>query len=196
MSKERYRRRSVRHATRARRARSSPPDPKNGKVIVEGVHRRFPSIRSPASRAKRAASSSARPPSTPARSCWSAPSAASPPASAQAVIDGEKVRVCKQVRRRYLREEVTEDYGLCARLKRKYNEEVAPALMQKFQYKSVMQIPTHRQDRRVTSAAATAKDNAKALDAVVKDICAITGQQAVATVARKSPSRTSSSARA
>ena len=51
------------------------------------------------------------------------------------------------------------------RLKKKYVEEVAPALMEKFQYKSVMQIP---------------------LDAVIKDISAITGQHAVATVARKS----------
>ena len=59
-----------------------------------------------------------------------------------------------------------------ARLKKKYNEEVAPAMMQKFQYKSVMQIPC--------------KDNAKMLEAVIKDISEITGQKAVATTARKS----------
>ena len=72
-----------------------------------------------------------------------------------------------------------------ARLKKKYNEEVAPALMQKFQYKSVMQIP--RLEKIVVSVGCgDCKDNAKALDAVVKDISAITGQKAVATVAKKS----------
>ena len=72
-----------------------------------------------------------------------------------------------------------------ARLKKKYNEEVAPALMQKFQYKSVMQIP--RIDKIVVSVGCgDCKDNAKMLESVVKDISAITGQHAVATGARKS----------
>ena len=72
-----------------------------------------------------------------------------------------------------------------ARLKKKYNEEVAPDLMQKFQYKSVMQIP--RIDKIVVSVGCgDCKDNAKMLESVVKDISAITGQHAVATVARKS----------
>ena len=72
-----------------------------------------------------------------------------------------------------------------ARLKKKYNEEVAPALMQKFQYKSVMQIP--RIDKIVVSVGCgDCKDNAKMLESVVKDISAITGQHVVATVARKS----------
>ena len=72
-----------------------------------------------------------------------------------------------------------------ARLKKKYNGEVAPALMQKFQYKSVMQIP--RIDKIVVSVGCgDCKDNAKMLESVVKDISAITGQHAVATVARKS----------
>ena len=72
-----------------------------------------------------------------------------------------------------------------ARLKKKYNEEVAPALMQKFQYKSVMQIP--RIEKIVVSVGCgDCKDNAKMLESVVKDISAITGQHAVATVARKS----------
>ena len=72
-----------------------------------------------------------------------------------------------------------------ARLEKKYNEEVAPALMQKFQYKSVMQIP--RIDKIVVSVGCgDCKDNAKMLESVVKDISAITGQHAVATVARKS----------
>jgi large subunit ribosomal protein L5 len=72
-----------------------------------------------------------------------------------------------------------------ARLKKKYNDEVAPALMQKFQYKSVMQIP--RLDKIVVSVGCgDCRDNAKALDAVIRDITTITGQRAVATVARKS----------
>ena len=72
-----------------------------------------------------------------------------------------------------------------ARLKKKYNEEVAPALMQKFQYKIVMQIP--RIDKIVVSVGCgDCKDNAKMLESVIKDISAITGQHAVATVARKS----------
>ena len=71
------------------------------------------------------------------------------------------------------------------RMKEMYNNEVAPALMNKFQYKSVMQIP--RLDKIVVSVGCgDCKDNAKALDAVIKDITAITGQKAVATVAKKS----------
>ena len=71
------------------------------------------------------------------------------------------------------------------RMKKKYLEEVAPALMEKFQYKSTMQIP--KLDKIVVSVGCgDCKDNAKALDAVIKDISAITGQHAVATVAKKS----------
>ena len=72
-----------------------------------------------------------------------------------------------------------------ARMKKKYNEDVAPALMQKFQYKSTMQIP--RIDKIVVSVGCgDCKDNAKMLEAVINDISEITGQKAVATVARKS----------
>ena len=72
-----------------------------------------------------------------------------------------------------------------ARLKEMYVNEVAPALMQKFQYKSSMQIP--RLDKIVVSVGCgDCKDNAKALDNVIKEISALTGQKAVATTARKS----------
>ena len=72
-----------------------------------------------------------------------------------------------------------------ARMKELYNAEVAPALMKQFGYKSVMQIP--KIDKIVVSVGCgDCKDNAKALDAVIKDISAITGQKAVATVAKKS----------
>ena len=71
------------------------------------------------------------------------------------------------------------------RLKTKYNEEVAPALMKKYSYKSTMQIP--KIEKIVISVGAgDCKDNQKALDAVIKDISAIAGQKAVATTARKS----------
>ena len=71
------------------------------------------------------------------------------------------------------------------RMKKKYLEEVAPALMKKFQYKSTMQIP--RLDKIVVNVGCgDARDNAKALDSVVKEISAITGQKAVITKARKS----------
>ena len=71
------------------------------------------------------------------------------------------------------------------RLKEMYQNEVAPALMEKFQYKSTMQIP--RIDKIVVSVGCgDCKDNAKALDNVIKEITALTGQKAVATTAKKS----------
>ena len=71
------------------------------------------------------------------------------------------------------------------RLKTKYTEEIAPALMKKFGYKSVMQIP--KLDKIVINVGCgDAKDNAKVTDNVVKEISAIAGQHAVVTRARKS----------
>ena len=70
-------------------------------------------------------------------------------------------------------------------LKAKYREEVAPALMQKFSYKSTMQIP--RVDKVVVNVGCgEAKENAKVLEAVVRDLTTITGQKAVVTKAKKS----------
>ena len=70
-------------------------------------------------------------------------------------------------------------------LKTKYIEEVAPALMKKFEYKSVMQIP--RLDKVVVNVGCgEARDNAKVLEAVVRDLTAITGQKAITTLAKKS----------
>jgi len=70
-------------------------------------------------------------------------------------------------------------------LKAKYQAEVAPALMQKFGYKSTMQIP--RIDKIVVNVGCgEARDNAKVLDAVVNDLSAITGQKAIVTKAKKS----------
>ena len=71
------------------------------------------------------------------------------------------------------------------RMKKKYQEEVAPALMKKFEYKSVMQIP--RLEKIVINVGAgDCRDNQKGLDAIVRDITAISGQKAVITKARKS----------
>ena len=72
-----------------------------------------------------------------------------------------------------------------ARLKDKYIAEVAPALMKKFEYKSVMQIP--KIDKIVVNVGCgEARDNAKVLEAVVRDLTAITGQKAIITNAKKS----------
>ena len=70
-------------------------------------------------------------------------------------------------------------------LKAKYKAEVAPALMQKFGYKSTMQIP--RLEKIVVNVGCSeARENAKVLDAVVNDLTTITGQKAVITKAKKS----------
>lgn len=72
-----------------------------------------------------------------------------------------------------------------ARLKDFYKNEVAPALMKKFSYKSVMQIP--KLDKIVVNVGAgEAKENAKAIDAIVNDLGIITGQKALVCRARKS----------
>ena len=70
-------------------------------------------------------------------------------------------------------------------LKKLYQDEVAPALMQKFGYKSTMQIP--RLEKIVLHVGCSeARENAQVLDAVVSDLTAITGQKAVVTKAKKS----------
>jgi len=74
---------------------------------------------------------------------------------------------------------------MAARLKEFYTKEIAPALMKKFEYKSVMQIP--KLDKIVINVGAgEAKENAKAIDAIMTDLAAITGQKPVATLAKKS----------
>ena len=70
-------------------------------------------------------------------------------------------------------------------LKKLYQAEVAPALMEKFGYKSTMQIP--RLDKIVINVGCSeARENPKVLDAVVRDLGVITGQKAVITKAKKS----------
>ena len=72
-----------------------------------------------------------------------------------------------------------------ARLRELYTAEVAPALMKKFEYKSVMQIP--KLDKVVINVGCgDAKDNTKVIDTVIGELTLITGQKAVPTYARKS----------
>ena len=66
-----------------------------------------------------------------------------------------------------------------------YANEVAPALMKKFNYKSTMQIPKF--DKIVINIGlGEAKDNPKVIDAAMSDLAAITGQKPVVTKAKKS----------
>lgn len=71
------------------------------------------------------------------------------------------------------------------RLKEKYKSEVAPALMQKFQYKSVMQTPKLEKVV-INMGLGDVKDNAKGLDAAVAEMAMIAGQKPVITKAKKS----------
>ncbi len=72
-----------------------------------------------------------------------------------------------------------------ARMKDFYNNDVAPALMKKFGYKSVMQIP--KLDKIVVNVGCgEARDNQKIVDAIMTDLATITGQRAVPCKAKKS----------
>ncbi len=72
-----------------------------------------------------------------------------------------------------------------ARLRDEYRSTIAPALMKKFGYKSVMQIP--KLDKVVINVGAgEAKDNSKAIDAIISDLSQITGQKPVVCKAKKS----------
>ena len=74
---------------------------------------------------------------------------------------------------------------MAARLKEFYKSEVAPALLKKFEYKSVMQIP--KLDKIVINVGAgDSKENSKVIDNVIAEISAIAGQKAIPTYARKS----------
>lgn len=72
-----------------------------------------------------------------------------------------------------------------ARLKEMYTKEVAPALMKKFEYKSVMQVPKLEKIV-INVGCGEAKDNAKVVDAIISDLSTITGQKPVICKAKKS----------
>ena len=71
------------------------------------------------------------------------------------------------------------------RVQEKYLNQVKPALIETFKYKSVMQVPKH--DKIVINmGVGDAMSNAKALDAAVEDLTQITGQKPIITKAKKS----------
>ncbi len=72
-----------------------------------------------------------------------------------------------------------------SRMQDKYNQEVAPALMTKFGYKSSMQIPKLEKIV-INIGLGDARENPKVIDAAMSDLAAITGQRPVVTKARKS----------
>ena len=72
-----------------------------------------------------------------------------------------------------------------SRFAEKYKNEVAPALMSKFGYTSVMQIPKFNKIV-INVGCGYAKDNSKVIDKVIEEITLISGQKAVPTFARKS----------
>lgn len=71
------------------------------------------------------------------------------------------------------------------RLKTKYREEVAPKLMEEFQYKSVMEVPRVVKVS-VNQGLGDATGDKKLVDNAINEISTITGQKAVPTYARKS----------
>ena len=70
-------------------------------------------------------------------------------------------------------------------LREQYQNEVVPALMKKFEYKSIMQVPKLEKIV-INIGLGDTKENPKALDNAIADLTAITGQKPVVTKARKS----------
>lgn len=74
---------------------------------------------------------------------------------------------------------------MSSRLQEKYEKEVIPALMEKFQYSNIMQVPKLEKVV-INMGVGEAKDNPKVLEAAVSDLTIITGQKPVLTRAKKS----------
>lgn len=70
-------------------------------------------------------------------------------------------------------------------LSNEYKNSIAPALMTKFGYKSVMQIPKLEKVV-INVGAGEAKENSKVIDAILRDLSLITGQKAIPCRAKKS----------
>ena len=73
------------------------------------------------------------------------------------------------------------------RLKEKYSKEIVPELKEKFQYKSIMQVPKLSKIA-INKGIGAAVSDKKMVDTGVEELTMITGQQAVATIAKKSVS--------
>ena len=71
------------------------------------------------------------------------------------------------------------------RLQEKYNNEIVPAMIEKFGYKNIMQVPKLNKIV-INMGVGEAKDNSKVLDSAVKELEIIAGQKAVVTKAKKS----------
>lgn len=74
---------------------------------------------------------------------------------------------------------------MTSRLKGKYKEEIVPALMEKFHYKNIMEVPKLEKVV-INCALGQAKDNPKLLESATQELELITGQKAVITKAKKS----------
>lgn len=71
------------------------------------------------------------------------------------------------------------------RLKEKYDKEIAPAMMERFKYKSVMQVPKLEKIV-INMGLGEVKENPKAIDFAISDLTLITGQKPIVTKAKKS----------
>lgn len=80
---------------------------------------------------------------------------------------------------------IKEGERVTSRLKEKYINEVVPAMMEKFNYDSVMQVPELNKIV-LNIGLGSASDNPKALEGAINDLTIITGQKPVVTEARKS----------
>jgi large subunit ribosomal protein L5 len=74
---------------------------------------------------------------------------------------------------------------LAARLKEHYKTEVFNAMMEKFKYKNVMEVPKLEKIT-INMGLGEAKDNPKIMETAVQELALITGQRPVVTKARKS----------
>ena len=71
------------------------------------------------------------------------------------------------------------------RLQEKYNNEIVPAMIEKFGYKNIMQVPKLNKIV-INMGVGEARENAKVLDGAVRDMSIISGQKPVVTKAKKS----------
>lgn len=74
---------------------------------------------------------------------------------------------------------------MASRLQEKYNKEIIPALIEKFGYKNIMELPKLEKIV-INMGAGDSKDNAKALEKAVEELETISGQKPVITKAKKS----------
>lgn len=74
---------------------------------------------------------------------------------------------------------------MASRMQVKYKEEIVNALMERFKYKNIMQVPKLEKIV-INIGLGSAKDNPKALEGALRDLEVISGQKPVVTVAKKS----------